>query len=210
MSGWLEKRGGFDASKSWKNRWCILSENMFRYFKTDSDNTPAGTIYAEDIEEVIEDFEEAQKDITKHSFTFKIVTKGRTFLFNAVSNAKREEWIASVKDLIRVHTEEPMPAPLKYATIEIFYGSKPGVRVNGDIGTELTMQLSNGATGKVIQDGRGWFAEICASHTTLLNLFVQHGWTLASSFSCNSIPSNSTVAGHSDMMVMTAPNNECT
>ena len=29
------------------------------------DNTPAGIIYAEDIEEVSEDFEEAQKDISK-------------------------------------------------------------------------------------------------------------------------------------------------
>ncbi len=29
------------------------------------DSTPAGIIYAEDIEEVVEDLEEAQKDITK-------------------------------------------------------------------------------------------------------------------------------------------------
>lgn len=29
------------------------------------DNTPAGVIYGEDIEDVSEDFEEAQKDISK-------------------------------------------------------------------------------------------------------------------------------------------------
>ena len=29
------------------------------------DNAPAGTIYCEDIDEIAEDFEEAQKDISK-------------------------------------------------------------------------------------------------------------------------------------------------
>lgn len=32
------------------------------------DNSPAGTIYCEDIDEIAEDFEEAQKDISKVHF----------------------------------------------------------------------------------------------------------------------------------------------
>lgn len=207
MSGWLEKRGGLDATKGWKNRWCILSDNMFRYFKTDSDNTPAGIIYAEDIEEVSEDFEEAQKDISKHGFTFKIVTKGRTFVFNAVSIAKRDEWITTIKELLSAHSEDPITSPLKYTSVEIFYGAKPGVRINGNVGTELMMQLTNSVTGKIVQDSRGWFAELSTSHTTVLNLFTQHGWNLVNAFSCNSIPSNSTQASYSDMLIMSSPNN---
>ena len=102
------------------------------------DGSPAGTIFAEDIEDVKEDYEESQKDSSKvfltpsshtvttpehfththtpspthliasslpiphtvnihsipspnlqYGFVFKILTKGRDYVFNAVSNAKR-------------------------------------------------------------------------------------------------------------------------
>lgn len=50
---------------------------------------------------------------------------------------------------------EPQTPSMLYATIEIFYGQKPGIRVNGDISTELMMQLNSTPT-KTIQDDRGW------------------------------------------------------
>ncbi|XP_003385248.1 PREDICTED: uncharacterized protein LOC100637413 [Amphimedon queenslandica] len=205
FSGWLEKRGGQDATKGWKKRWCTLSDNTFKYFKNDSDSSPAGIIYCEDIDEVAIHVQEVQKDISKHGFTFKIVTKGRTYLFNAVSNAKRDEWIKAIQDLISAHKEEPQTPTLLYTTVEIFCGQKPAIRVNGDISTELMMQL-NSSTTKTIQDDRGWFAELSTTHTTILNLFNQHGWSLMTAFACSSVPSNSTTAAHSDMMILTKPN----
>lgn len=51
---------------------------------------------------------------------------------------------------------EHIVPPVRYSTVEIFYGSKPGIRVSGEIDTELMMQLSNSVTGKTIQDDRGW------------------------------------------------------
>lgn len=106
MSGWLDKRGGLEATKvrllqllkywetecqryaqfrsqRWKRRWCILSNHVLRYYKSDAvsgfvchcqqshagvcvcvlqDSSPAGTIFAEDIVDVTPDYEESKKD----------------------------------------------------------------------------------------------------------------------------------------------------
>ena len=52
-----------------------------------------------------------------------------------------------------------------YTTIEIFHGAKPGIRINGDISTELMIQLSSSTTAKTIQDDRGWSViEILIEH----------------------------------------------
>lgn len=81
--------------QGWKKRWCELSDHLFRYYKNDSvrpmyfhfppriyttfthqyvsliisiipqDKEPAGIIYAEDIQDVVQDLDEAQRDISK-------------------------------------------------------------------------------------------------------------------------------------------------
>lgn len=84
----------------------------------------------------------------------------------------QEEWIKKIKDLLIAHKEgiieqlmypvilyqtiDSIIPPLQYTTIEIFYGAKPAVRINGDISTELMMHLSSSTNGKTIQDDRGW------------------------------------------------------
>ena len=47
---------------------------------------------------------------------------------------------------------------LQYSTVEIFYGSRPGVRVNGNLDPELMMELSSAAP-KTISDDRGWYVQ---------------------------------------------------
>ena len=91
----------------------------------------------------------------------------------------QEEWVGKIRELVAMHSEGesnllyiyslfvavvdvaycilvvPCAAPLKYATVEIFYGPRPGIRVNGNIGTELMVHLS-GCAGKTFSDDRGW------------------------------------------------------
>ena len=47
---------------------------------------------------------------------------------------------------------------LQYCTVEIFYGSRPGLRVNGNLDPELMMELSSAAP-QTISDDRGWYEE---------------------------------------------------
>jgi hypothetical protein len=110
MSGWLDKRGGLEATKRWKKRWCILSNHLLRYYKSDTDSNPAGTIFAEDIVDVAPDEYESKKDSKvsvsfegaqssqstvalsfspQHGFVFKILTRGRDYIFNAPNQQKR-------------------------------------------------------------------------------------------------------------------------
>ena len=47
-----------------------------------------------------------------------------------------------------------LPPDVKYATVELFINK--GIRVNGDIGTVLTAQLTPG-NAKAHVDDRGWY-----------------------------------------------------
>ena len=61
-----------------------------------------------------------------------------------------------IKFIIYIDSTDPIISRLKYSSVEIFYGAKPGIRINGNVGTELMMQLTNSVTGKIVQDNRGW------------------------------------------------------
>lgn len=199
-SGWLDKRGGLEATKKWKRRWCILSNHQLRYYKSDSDSNPAGTIFAEDIVDVTPDDLESKKD-AKHASVFKIITRGRDYLLNAPNHQKREEWVRMVKSLLQANRAEDPKAPeVHYATVEVFPGR--GMRVSGEVSSVLIAQLTT-STAKTFSDDRGWFTDQSLPHASILNLFTQHGWSLATAFQSNSIPpsSNSTVA--SDTLIFT-------
>ena len=49
------------------------------------------------------------------------------------------------------------------------------------------------------------FIENPLPHTTVLNLFTQHGWLLATAFQSNSIPFGSSSPAPSDTLVFTHP-----
>lgn len=207
MSGWLDKRGGQDASKGWKKRWCILSDDVIRYYRSESDKEPAGTIFGEDIEDVYDDLYESQKDSAKYGSVFKVVIKGRDYVFNAASGAKRDEWIKKIKELLDEHRSEVPELPeVRYATVEVFVNK--GVRVNGEIGPVLTAQLAT-PTSKTSTDDRGWYCDNPVCHTAVLNLFTQHGWSLATAFQCNTfLPGASTSSVYpSDTLIFTHPYN---
>ena len=102
------------------------------------------------------------------------------------------------------HTESQLP-DVKYATIEVFLNR--GLRVNGDIGPALAAQLSStSGNTKNHSDEKGWFTDNYIPHATLLNIFTQHGWSLATAFQSNSIPPGSSSGVPSDTLVFTHPN----
>ena len=150
-----------------------------------------------------DDYEESQKDSIKYGFVFRILTKGRDYVFNAVSHAKREEWVKKVKSLLEARRSEESVLPeVRYATVEVFINR--GLRVNGDIGPVLTAQLSSGNT-KTHVDERGWFVENPLPHTIVLNLFTMHGWSLATAFQSNGFPPGSSSVSPSDTLIFTHP-----
>ncbi|XP_064396957.1 src kinase-associated phosphoprotein 2-A-like [Halichondria panicea] len=203
LSGLLDKRGGQDASKGWKKRWCILSDNVIRYYKSETDSTPAGTIFCEDVEDCVEDHAESRKD-SKYGFVFKMITRGRDYIFNASSGDIRYEWVRTVKKLLDSHrSENPQIPDVRYATVDVFVNR--GIRVNGEIGTVLQSQLTT-PTSKAITDDRGWFCDQVPSHTVILNLFTQHGWSLATAFQCNTVPTGGNAITASDTLIFTHPN----
>ena len=201
QSGWLDKRGGQDGSKGWKKRWCVLSGNTFRYYKGDHDNSLAGTVFGEDIQEVCEDFEESMKDSVKFGFVFKIITKGRNFILNASTANKRDEWVKIFHELLATYRPSGVcPQPVKYATVEVFLHR--GIRVNGDISTELKGHLLN-VTTKTHVNEKGWYIENPLPHTTVLNCFSKHGWTLSNAYQSNATPPGVSVMVPADCLVFT-------
>ena len=51
------------------------------------------------------------------------------------------------------------------------------------------------------------FTDQALPHASVLNLFTQHGWSLATAFQSNSIPPNSTSIAPSDTLIFTHPFN---
>jgi hypothetical protein len=204
MSGWLDKRGGLEATKRWKKRWCILSNHLLRYYKSDTDSNPAGTIFAEDIVDVAPDEYESKKD-SKHGFVFKILTRGRDYIFNAPNQQKRDEWISRMRSLLQANREQDAASPeVHYATVEVF--PTRGIRITGEVSSVLIAQLTT-TTAKTTKDERGWFSDQALPHASILNLFTQHGWSLATAFQSNSIPPNSTSTAPADTLIFTHPFN---
>ncbi|XP_062519661.1 uncharacterized protein LOC134194726 isoform X2 [Corticium candelabrum] len=207
--GWLHKRGGADAKGGWRKRWCVFVNQAFHYFKTDADKEPTGTIYAEDIIQVVANKEESVKD-NKFPFVFDIQTEERIYLFCATSSKERDTWI---KLLSRATTEARgitlqrgviNMEKLEYATIEAFCDK--GLRVNGNVSQDLLSTFSQGVTTKQKKaDERGWYCDVHVPAATLLTLMAQHNWSLLNAFNTKSTSLQGTTLVPSTMYVFTRP-----
>jgi len=105
--GLVTKQGG--RIKTWKRRWCVLSNVGLLYYKTE----PTATMKYHNLQghielgsiEAVESVSDKEKQ--KKKACFKIVTPGRVFLMSAESEQDMESWIHEIQALITSDTKEP-------------------------------------------------------------------------------------------------------
>ncbi|XP_065195275.1 uncharacterized protein LOC135826596 [Sycon ciliatum] len=181
ISGWLHKRGGVDASKAWRRRWCVLGHQALHYYKAEQDKEPTGSVYAEDMVGVSQNADESSKD-PKYAFVFEINTGDRTFVFCANSQEEQDEWMANLRRMLsrddRISDQDGFHGQLlEYTTVEVFHDK--GIRVNGPLSQDSLTQLGQGATSKQKRmDERGWYVEIFVSMHRVIEVISGHGWRL--------------------------------
>eukprot|EP00047_Mylnosiga_fluctuans_P017486 m.61712 g.61712 ORF g.61712 m.61712 type:complete len:1261 (-) comp7102_c0_seq2:2884-6666(-) len=88
LSGFLFKRGY--QVKEWRRRWCVYDLGVLRYYRSDVDAEPAGTVAVEDMTSA----READQRDAPHAFCFQIETRsGRVYDLCCDSAATREKWL---------------------------------------------------------------------------------------------------------------------
>jgi len=89
--GWLFKRGRF--IKSWKRRFCVLTNTVLEYYKEKMDTAPQGFILIADIETINTGLTANNKE------EFHLITKDRVWNFAAADENNREDWMSSIEHL---------------------------------------------------------------------------------------------------------------
>jgi len=107
--GLVTKQGG--RIKTWKRRWCVLSNIGLLYYKAQGSatmnsryNNLQGHIELSSIE-AVEPVSEKEKQ--KKKFCFKIVTPGRIFIMSAENEQEMFSWIHEIQALITSGSKEP-------------------------------------------------------------------------------------------------------
>jgi hypothetical protein len=173
MSGYLDARTL--ESRDYRKRYVILDHNSIKMYRKENERDVVSLLFAEDIHHIIDNTD----DLVKHQFAFNIVTTQKTYVLNAPSQAKREEWKDKIRAVMEANNSDIQSGDLKYATVECFVGR--GIRVNGEIGSVLLGQLTSQATKK-LEEPRGTFYDCNVTVSSVLNIFSEHSWQMVSVF----------------------------
>ncbi|EGG18864.1 hypothetical protein DFA_02603 [Cavenderia fasciculata] len=92
--GSVTKQGG--RIKNWKKRWCVLNDEGIHYFKSQN-SIEKGSIAISHILNVESD----DKSSSKRKNCFKVWTEERTYRICATDSLDKDEWITSIKRLIK-------------------------------------------------------------------------------------------------------------
>jgi hypothetical protein len=99
IAGYLLKQG--KKVKNWKRRWFVFRKDLsFSYFKNFGDKTPIKTINLAN-----DDGLEFKSDISQgEHFTFKVVTKQRTFYFSCSNDTDKDQWLLKLRKWVESNT----------------------------------------------------------------------------------------------------------
>jgi len=97
--GMVTKQGG--RIKTWKKRWCVLTESGLMYYKDQQSETMQYNNLQGHIElHSIEGVEAVtEKEKVKKKCCFKVITPVRTFFISAPNQEDMESWISIIKTL---------------------------------------------------------------------------------------------------------------
>mmetsp|Transcript_6443 Transcript_6443/g.19522 ORF Transcript_6443/g.19522 Transcript_6443/m.19522 type:complete len:1618 (-) Transcript_6443:166-5019(-) len=88
-AGWLHKQGG--KVKSWKKRWCVVSNTLLYYFRHPDDQEAAGSIPLDASSVVF------AEDRTKKKYCFEVSTRFRNFFLYAENELEMASWMDVIK-----------------------------------------------------------------------------------------------------------------
>jgi len=86
--GWLKKSGAPPNVTSWKKRWFVLEEGIFKYYKSAQSHEPLGSFQVNGNRIV-------QVEVQKKKYIFSVVTKDRTFHIQAGNEHEKQAWISA-------------------------------------------------------------------------------------------------------------------
>lgn len=97
-SAWLLKEGA--QVKSWKKRWCVLTDSSLCYYENATPGTaPKAVVLLSTVTGV--DVRVLPSSDDRHPLSFGVQTKERQWRFVAESLADRDEWVSDIKAAVR-------------------------------------------------------------------------------------------------------------
>ncbi|KAJ1889206.1 hypothetical protein LPJ66_008159 [Kickxella alabastrina] len=94
MEGFLYKKSGGGASKTWNKRWCVLRSQALLIYKRFSEDKLKRIVRVEEIVDV------RTIERRNHSFVFEIETPDRSFFFEASSEQEMLSWIGRIRSVV--------------------------------------------------------------------------------------------------------------
>ncbi|KAJ3092526.1 hypothetical protein HK102_006303, partial [Quaeritorhiza haematococci] len=88
-SGWMKKKG--EKRKRWKRRWFVLRATKIAYYKNEREYELLHIIHLENVHAI------APVERKKRQNVFGVVTKQRTYFFQAFSPEEMEEWMSMLR-----------------------------------------------------------------------------------------------------------------